>query len=390
MTNPHSGLSLDHVLERLRETANRPFDDARPIPPEVHHSRTFLEHERERIFTNEWICVGRTDEIPAYGNYLTHEIAGVPLFVVRQSDDSIKAFVNACAHRFSRLLDHASGSQKKFTCPYHAWTYDCGGQLVRAPYMEMKANFDITQHRLRELHADTWEGFVYVSLADKPVTSLAVALAPLSNNVVGRYDMSCYRTVLRETMAWNANWKNLIENFSESYHVPIVHGKTFAKHEKPLSAYVCGEDSNHYSYHQAAQSSDEGPGAAHPHNKRLDGEWRRMMVDFCVFPSHLVTLMPDYLWYISVQPIGTDQMSATWGVAVPPEVLADIPEDNYDDWLANFRSYMDIANSEDKPLVEALHRGTSSPILPRGALHPIERNLWQFTRYLDRVCSERA
>ena len=47
---------------------------------------------------------------------------------------------------------------------------------------------------------------------------------------------------------------------------------------------------------------------------------------------------------------------------------------------------MDTANGEDKPLVESLYGGTASPLLPHGTLHPIERNIWQFTRYLARVC----
>jgi len=384
--SPHSELPLNVVLERLRESAERPFEDARPIPPEVHHSRAFLERERETVFTQEWICVGRADEIAAHGDYLTHDIAGVPLFVIRQADGSIKAFVNACAHRFCRLLSVETGSRKRVTCPYHAWTYDCAGQLIRAPFMAMKDGFDPSKHSLRSLHAEVWEGFVYVTLADEPAKSLARSLAPLRDNVVGRYDMACYRTVMREAMTWDANWKNLIENFTESYHVPIAHGKTFARHQKSLEEYVCGEDSAHYGYHRAPQPSGERPGAAHPANHRLEGDWRRMMVDFCVFPSHLVTLMPDYLWYISVQPCGTDQMRATWGVAFPSEVLADVSDAEYEPWLAAFKSYMDIANGEDKPLVEALHRGTASPLLPSGTLHPIERNIWQFTRYLARVC----
>ena len=111
-----------------------------------------------------------------------------------------------------------------------------------------------------------------------------------------------------------------------------------------------------------------------------------MMVDFCVFPSHLVTVMPDYLWYISVQPAGTDKMLATWGLAVPPEVLADVEEADYDDWLEQFRDYMIVANDEDKVLVEALHRGSASPRLPDGTYHPIERNPWQFMRYLAGIC----
>ena len=126
--------------------------------------------------------------------------------------------------------------------------------------------------------------------------------------------------------------KNLIENFIESYHVPIAHQKTFAKHKKPIEDYVCGEEADHYCYHSAPQKSETGLGAAHPKNTKLEGVWRRMMVDFCVFPNHLITLMPDYLWYISVQPITIDKFKATWGFAIPPEVLADIPEKDFDKW----------------------------------------------------------
>ena len=79
-------------------------------------------------------------------------------------------------------------------------------------------------------------------------------------------------------------------------------------------------------------------------------------------------------------------MLATWGVAMPPEILDDVSSDEYEDWLANFKHYMIVANDEDKSLVEALHRGSKSPILPTGTYHPLERNLWQFVRYLNRLC----
>ena len=384
--NPHTNKPLASVLDELQLAAARPFGEAHPIPAALNHALEFHDLEQEAIFMREWICVGRADEIPAHGDYLTHDIAGVPVLIVRQQDSAIRAFVNACAHRFACLVPDEQGSGKRFTCRYHAWTYDCAGQLLRAPFMEMQEDFDCSQHRLRRLHAETWEGFIYVTLAQDPPRPPGEALAPLRDRIVGRYDMACYRSVLRERMEWDANWKNLIENFTESYHVPIAHGKTFAQHKKPLEDYVCGEDSDYYCYHRAPQAADTGPGAAHPDNERLDGEWRRMMVDFCVFPNHLVTLMPDYLWYISVQPLGTDRMRATWGVAVPPEILDEVDVQAYEGWLAEFRQYMEVANGEDKALVEALHRGSSSPLLPAGTYHPIERNLWQFTRYLARVC----
>jgi choline monooxygenase len=383
---PHTNLPLEVVTQRLRAAAERPFDTAVPIPPEVHHSQSFAEHERERIFTKEWICVGRADEVANHGDYLTHEVAGVPIVVVGQADGTVKGFVNACAHRFSQLVSDEKGARKRFTCPYHAWTYECDGSLIRAPHMDGQQGFDRAEHGLRKVSTAVWEGFLYVTLSNSPATSLEDALAPLRDNVVGRYDMGGYRTVMRHSMVWEANWKNLVENFTESYHVPVVHRNTFAGHQKPIEDYVCGEDSDYYGYHYAPQASEEGLGAAHPANNRLEGEWRRTMVDFCTFPSLLVTLMPDFLWYITVQPCGTGQMAATWGVAFPPEVLDEHQGPGYEQWLVDFKQYIDVANDEDKPLVQGLHKGTASDHLPVGALHPIERNLWQFTRYLARLC----
>ena len=123
----------------------------------------------------------------------------------------------------------------------------------------MKPQFDQSQHRLRRIALEVWEGFVYASLAADAPVPLATRAQKLRDDVVGRFDMACYRTVMRETMTWRANWKNLIENFTESYHVPIAHGKTFAQHNKPLEDYMCGEDNPYSGYRYPAEiiSHDE-------------------------------------------------------------------------------------------------------------------------------------
>ena len=381
----HTDLSLREVLAELKEVAETTFEKAVPVPAAVNHSIEFFKHEMKSIFMKEWICIGRNDELSAAGDFLTQEIAGISVIVVRQKDGSIRAFINACAHRFARLLQEEKGNTKRFTCPYHAWTYDIGGDLVRAPYMEMKRGFDKAKNGLRRLFVESWEGFIYVNLSEIQPKSITSRLYSLRENVVGRYDMSCYKTVMRKTMIWDANWKNLIENFIESYHVPIAHQKTFAKHKKPIEDYICGEDDFNYCYHYASQHAETGLGAAHSNNTKLYGEWRRTMVDFCIFPNHLITLMPDYLWYISVQPMGIGQFKATWGLAFPPENLLDIPKKEFDNWLSGMRDYMNIANDEDKLVVEGLYRGSSSSYLPTGTFHPIERNLWQFIRYLSNI-----
>ena len=237
--NPQTQQALDAVLDKLRAAGDVNFERACPVPPAVNHSLAFFEHEQQAVFRNSWICIGRQDEIADAGDFLTHAIAGVSVLVVRQDDGEIRAFVNACVHRYACLVGEASGSVKKFTCRYHAWTYNTAGQLIRAPYMEMKPDFDCAQHRLCRLPCEIWEGFVYVCLNQNPEVRLREALQPFTERIIGRYDMACYRSVLREQMTWNANWKNLIENFIESYHVPIAHGKTFARHEKRLEDYVC-------------------------------------------------------------------------------------------------------------------------------------------------------
>ena len=382
----HKSSSLQSVLTELGTVATLSFEDALPIPAAVNHSKEFFDHELKSIFLKEWICVGREDEISNVGDFLTHEVAGVSILIVRQTNGSIISFINACAHRFARLVQEKSGNTNRFMCPYHAWTYNIGGELVRAPYMEMKNCFDKKANGLRQVNTEIWEGFVYINLAKEKPKKVSSRLKFLKEEVVGRYDMASYKTVMRKTMAWDANWKNLIENFTESYHVPIAHKKTFALHKKPLEVYYCGEDSDHFCYHRAVQEADTGSGAAHPKNIRLKGEWRRMMVDCCVFPCQLITLMPDFLWYITVLPLDIGRFEATWGVAIPPEVLADIPSSEYKNWLSELSKYMDTANDEDKILVQALNQGSASTILPKGTLHPIEKNLWQFTKYLHKMC----
>jgi phenylpropionate dioxygenase-like ring-hydroxylating dioxygenase large terminal subunit len=298
----YTNKSLNESLRSLQEYSSQSFEESSPIPPSINHSIHFYNHEQDRIFNQEWICIGRCDEIPLTGDFLTHEIAGTPVLIVRQDSGEIMSFVNACAHRFTCLSKEKSGHAFAFSCPNHAWTYGIDGQLKHAPFMDMKSNFIMSDHNLERLHTEIWEGFIYVALSKKPKKGIAKSLDALKKNIVGRYDMASYKTVIRESMSWNANWKNLVENFTESYHVPIAHPKTFAGHEKQIKDYECGEDSDHYCYHFAPQELEEGSGAAHPLNINLKGKWRRTMVDFCVFPNHLVTLMPDYLWWVSVMP----------------------------------------------------------------------------------------
>src|SRR5262245_1605127 len=147
----------------LLETARRPFDHARSMPPSVYVSEEFLAREIETIFSREWICVGRADSLAKPGDYLTYELAGQPLVVLRDRDGRLKAFSNVCLHRMSILLE-GSGNRRTIVCPYHAWTYGLDGRLIGAPLMARTTGFCKEDYRLPDIRCEEWLGWIYVTL----------------------------------------------------------------------------------------------------------------------------------------------------------------------------------------------------------------------------------
>ena len=95
--------TIDPVA-RLIETVSLPFNQARSMPPEVYTSEAFLERELSDVFARDWVCVGRTDSLPEAGDYLTYELGGQPIFVIRDADGTLRAMSNVCLHRMSTLL----------------------------------------------------------------------------------------------------------------------------------------------------------------------------------------------------------------------------------------------------------------------------------------------
>ena len=375
------------LLSELRDCVADRFEVSRPMPGDVYHSSSFAALERERIFHQEWICLGRVSDFAREGSFVTETIGDVSVLAVRQSDGTIKAFLNACAHRFARLVNDRDGARKLFVCPYHAWAYDGAGRLVRAPHMEASDDFDPGAVSLRQLHTDVWQGFVYVSLARERPTPLSERLERVTSEVIGQYGMEHYETVIQDEMPVAANWKNMIENFIESYHIFAVHAATFGTAGKDPNAYICGADMDHCAFHWSAKSEEEGMGAAHASNTSLNGEWRRTTVVGSVFPCHLITLAPDYMWSVAVLPVSSGEMRAVWSVSVAPEILADLDAAERDAWISNLRTFMDAANNEDKPVIEALWNGTQ--MTPgNGFYHKVERNLWNFATYIKRMTAD--
>jgi len=376
--------STTEILASLAENAELGFANGKSLPPAIYHDRGIFELEIDRLFRKEWICLGRLAEIPEPGDYVCRDILDSPVFVVRQRDRSVKAFANVCVHRSARLLEK-DGHVTRISCPYHSWTYDLDGQLVGAPFMNQTAGFDVRAHRLKELPCDTWQGFVYLSLdpGSIPISERLCALSAKVDN----FRMADYVPVFAQEETWNTNWKCLVENYMDAYHIHRVHRDSFGKYGSSEAQTSLFDGGDAFTYHYVQE--DEGPKSveAHSDNTWLKGDDRHRTYLINIFPSHTMQLQPDMLWYLSILPAGHDKVNVRWAVSIPAEILAAAKDEQAH--IEEVMSLLHQVNSEDQPVVENVFRTTRSPEAVAGPLSYLERNVWQFGRYLARkLCSQ--
>ncbi len=189
-----------------------------------------FERDLERIFLCNWLYAGHVSQIPAPGDFLVFEIAGESVIVVRGEDQVIRALVNVCRHRGSRVCTERRGSAKWFVCPYHGWTYGLDGALRAARHMP--ADFDFSRHGLKTIHVRVFHGLIFLNFADDPVgfeaaeRDLGASLAP--------FGLDRAKVAHSELYPIAANWKLAVENYIECYHCAPAHPEFSASHSIKL------------------------------------------------------------------------------------------------------------------------------------------------------------
>jgi phenylpropionate dioxygenase-like ring-hydroxylating dioxygenase large terminal subunit len=367
------------VLDLLVENARRPFDEALSLPPRSYTSNAFHRLEVERIFHREWLCVGRTDDVPDPGDYVTTDLVGAPIITMRTSVGDIRSYSNVCLHRSMRLLNGRGTVKSRIVCPYHAWTYGIDGRLAGAKHMKRTPGFDAGTQHLPPVRTELWDGWIYVTL-DPSTPPVGQRLQELQG-IIGRYGAERYVKIYHDEFEWQTNWKCLMENFMEDYHLPYVHRKTISGYS-PTSEVEVFEGRDAFSYHLNRKTADAPRGLAHRDNRTLEGDWRRTTVLYAVLPAHLVNLAPDHLWYLTLQPKGTDRVAIRFGLSYAPEFLAEV--NDRDAFTAKWRQFFDTVNAEDRAVVEGVRAGAESVLARPGRLCRLERFTYDFGRYLHR------
>lgn len=163
-------------------------------------------------------------EIPEPGDFTTKDLMGTPVLLVRHKDSSVRAFVNACAHRGAQVAQ-GCGHAARFTCPYHAWSYDLGGRLATVPGRRMFDGVDLAGLGLRPLPVSEQAGLIVVALDESVELRdfLGDARDDLASFGFERYTHA--RTV---TLELRANWKFAVDVNFEGYHFPFLHKDTLA------------------------------------------------------------------------------------------------------------------------------------------------------------------
>ena len=366
---------IQNPIDALRDNVSTPFEEARAMPPAVYTSEAFHDAELENVFKKSWFCVGRADALAKPGDYVTCELAGQPIIVLRDKDNALRAFSNVCRHRMSTLL-HGSGNAKTIVCPYHAWTYNLDGSLRGAPAMNANKAFCKDHYSLPDIACEDWLGWVFITL-NPNAQPVAQELSEVGDLIAG-YDMTNYTETFFEEHVWDTNWKVLAENFMESYHLPVCHAGTIGGLSK-LDEMICPPGRKAFNYHTILKDDSLRIAMAHPTNDRLQGDERRTTFLLAIYPSLLVTLTPGYFWYLSLHPKGPGQVQIRFGGGMSDDYKDDAEAQQN---LVELKTLLDDVNVEDRGCTEKVYRGLSADGATPGHLSHLERPNYDFAQYL--------
>ncbi|MDE0704902.1 MAG: Rieske (2Fe-2S) protein, partial [Rhodospirillaceae bacterium] len=138
------------------------------IPKEKYTCPAFMEREWAALWTKVWLLACREDAIPEPGDYYVHDVGRESILVVRQQDDTVRAFYNVCQHRGNRVAPPGLGhTDDTLKCGYHHWEYDLSGRISRIPDIETFPQ-GAPCHGLVELACDSWGSFVWFTMNPEP------------------------------------------------------------------------------------------------------------------------------------------------------------------------------------------------------------------------------
>lgn len=301
------------------------------------------------------LLAGFSPDLPTPGSWFTCELPGAPLFLTRAADGSVKAFLNICRHRGSRLvgfeldaeghfLQHRGQSHSAFTCPYHAWTYNTGGKLIRHAndmngFNQLQAKIDSGEFNLIEVACIETEGMLLVRPQGKePIDAQRDTFGMHSR--MGEFGFGNFHFYQEVFWDFAANWKLLIETFMEGYHIAALHRNTLAPKFRCYPViYECFGP--HALFPLTRKSITE-------QRDRPESEWsvlKHASTVFSVSPHAVLNIPMDghmELW--DFQPLDVGRTRARVRFYIPRPVQSEAEEAR---WIKSWKVSTEVISGED-------------------------------------------
>jgi len=363
------------------------------LPAVWYYDPAQYARELEAIWYRDWVCVGRVEDLPEAGDYFLVELGAERIIVTRDREGRPRAFHNTCRHRGSTLCTAPRGrfAGGRIVCPYHAWSYALSGELVAMPKMDLPADFRREDYPLYAVQADTWGGFLFVNLSERPSTTLAGFLGAEAQHVE-RWPLASLVSARREVTTLACNWKVFWENYSECYHCPGIHPelcRVMPLYREGLMSYA---DSR-----AAPATADTRPRVADGFvTWTLDGQTKLPLIDgpsaadrapgvvFASFTaSFFVVAHPDYVRSVRILPRGPESVELTVDWLLPPGVA-----ERYPDELEKMCALGRLVVAQDGRVCELNQQGLRARRHRAGVLMPQEESLHEFHEWLRSRLSE--
>jgi phenylpropionate dioxygenase-like ring-hydroxylating dioxygenase large terminal subunit len=359
------------LQQLLHHHAALPPDRPMGMPGAFYTSQDQFDHEAGTVLRQGWHCLGRVDEIPEPGDFFTAQFLNEPLLVVRGDDTAVRVLANVCRHRGMPLAE-GRGNVKRFICSYHAWAYGRDGALLRAARME-NAGFDAKTCHLHTHQVHLWAGFIYVNLDGQaaPFTyqPLDALLAP--------YETEHFRVVHSAEEDWQTNWKCLVENFMEGYHLSVVHPQTLHGYTPTGLAkkLVSGDGFTSYAANYPDNIPSRGSGAP-----GLTQPERARSTLFAVFPTQVASQAASLLVSLYIFPINAGRIRVKW-------TMSTYGDDLDTDTINARIKLWEAVNTEDREKLERMQVALGSDHAQSGPLaaDDYEGTIRDFQTWLARM-----
>jgi Rieske 2Fe-2S family protein len=294
------------------------------LEPNLYLEPEIVRLEQEAIFERTWQLAGHVADLAEPGSYITADVVDQPVLVVRDHDGEIRAFRNVCRHRGSRLLAGSGSCGKAIRCLYHGWTYKLDGRLIGVPEGREIPDLDKSRLGLHQVRAEVFCGLIFVNL-DPGAAPLGERLGGLAERLA-RYDLPGLKRFGKGGDVQPANWKVVVENYIEGYHIPIAHPSLMRLLD--------------YQRYDVEVHDDwvwfEAPMRDKPSDNRLERVYQRLVKPapglgeedrrvwrfVLIYPNTTIDLYPDQVNTWRLWPDGADVTRDEWGTFRHPDAPA--------------------------------------------------------------------